>query len=215
MFLPAHAGHRVRQGDTLATRLARLGEHYRHRSASRQAHRTTRWHALATSRALRRMPQRVPDANEVREFAFDMVRRTILFLDVLRWRGNDYLAYEASGQPPLLAFDYEVLIDGRHLPDPVNCLVRIVAPPGVTVDPAKRPYLIIDPRAGHGAGIGGLKQESQVGVALREGNPVYFAVFLFAERRAARGVAGQRAGAPHAERHHRALRSGAGRRRGR
>jgi hypothetical protein len=31
----------------------------------------------------------------------------------------------------------------------------------------KRPYIIIDPRAGHGAGIGGFKLDSQVGVALR------------------------------------------------
>ena len=37
--------------------------------------------------------------------------------------------------------------------------------------------MIIDPRAGHGAGIGGLKPDSQVGVALRDGHPVYFVVF--------------------------------------
>jgi pimeloyl-ACP methyl ester carboxylesterase len=41
----------------------------------------------------------------------------------------------------------------------------------------KRPYLIIDPRAGHGAGIGGFKADSQVGVALRDAHPVYFLVF--------------------------------------
>ena len=37
--------------------------------------------------------------------------------------------------------------------------------------------MIIDPRAGHGAGIGGFKPDSQVGVALRDGHPVYFVVF--------------------------------------
>jgi len=37
--------------------------------------------------------------------------------------------------------------------------------------------LIVDPRAGHGAGIGGSKTDSQVGVALRDGHPVYFVVF--------------------------------------
>jgi len=178
MFLPANAEHTVRQGDTLATRLERLGARYRHRASARQAHRAMPWQALTVSRALRRLPARPPGFAEVWEFTIDMVRRTVLFLDVLRQRGNNFLAYEASGKPPLLAFDYEILIDGRHLPDPVNyCLVRIVPPEGVTVDPDKRPYLIIDPRAGHGAGIGGFKQESQVGVALREGNPVYFAVF--------------------------------------
>ena len=40
-----------------------------------------------------------------------------------------------------------------------------------------RPYIIIDPRAGHGAGIGGFKSDSQVGVALTKGHPVYFVAF--------------------------------------
>ena len=47
---------------------------------------------------------------------------------------------------------------------------------GVTHD-WKRPYMIVDPRAGHGAGIGGFKPDSQVGVALHDGHPVYFVVF--------------------------------------
>jgi pimeloyl-ACP methyl ester carboxylesterase len=38
--------------------------------------------------------------------------------------------------------------------------------------------VIIDPRAGHGPGIGGFKDDSQVGVALREGHPVYFVIFF-------------------------------------
>ena len=42
----------------------------------------------------------------------------------------------------------------------------------------KRPYVIIDPRAGHGPGIGGFKEDSQVGVALRAGHPVYFVIFF-------------------------------------
>ena len=62
---------------------------------------------------------------------------------------------------------------------PVNyALVRIVPPEGVTVDPKRRPYVIIDPRAGHGPGIGGFKDDSQVGVALRAGHPVYFVIFF-------------------------------------
>jgi len=56
-------------------------------------------------------------------------------------------------------------------------LVRNVPPKGVTVDPTNRPFVIIDPRAGHGPGIGGFKDDSQVGVALRAGHPVYFVVF--------------------------------------
>ena len=46
------------------------------------------------------------------------------------------------------------------------------------IDPKLRPYVIIDPRAGHGPGIGGFKDDSQVGVALREGHPVYFVIFF-------------------------------------
>jgi len=38
--------------------------------------------------------------------------------------------------------------------------------------------VIIDPRAGHGSGIGGFKSESEVGVALRGGHPVYFIIFF-------------------------------------
>ena len=44
--------------------------------------------------------------------------------------------------------------------------------------PKRRPYVIIDPRAGHGPGIGGFKDDSQVGVALRAGHPVYFVIFF-------------------------------------
>ena len=70
-------------------------------------------------------------------------------------------------------------MDGRKLERPVNyALVRIVPPKGVIVDPKRRPYVIIDPRAGHGPGIGGFKDDSQVGVALRAGHPVYFVIFF-------------------------------------
>ena len=37
--------------------------------------------------------------------------------------------------------------------------------------------MIVDPRAGHGPGIGGMKDSSQVGIALRNGHPVYFVAF--------------------------------------
>ena len=77
-----------------------------------------------------------------------------------------------------------MVLDGRTFERPVNyALVRIVPPEGVTVDPKRRPYVIIDPRAGHGPGIGGFKDDSQVGVALRAGHPVYFVIF-FREPRA-------------------------------
>jgi hypothetical protein len=40
-----------------------------------------------------------------------------------------------------------------------------------------RPIVIVDPRAGPGPGIGGFKPDSQVGVSLRAGHPVYFVAF--------------------------------------
>jgi pimeloyl-ACP methyl ester carboxylesterase len=112
-------------------------------------------------------------------YAVDLAQRTILFWDTLRQRGVNYRVHKRKGQPPLLHFDYEMVVDGRKLERPVNyALVRILPPKGVTVDPKRRPYVIIDPRAGHGPGIGGFKDDSQVGVAIREGHPVYFVIFF-------------------------------------
>jgi len=113
------------------------------------------------------------------QYALDFAQRSVLFWDTLRQRGNAYLAHEEAGSPPVLFFEHEVVVDGRAFERPVNyVLLRIIPPSGVTVDPKRRPYLIIDPRAGHGPGIGGFKDDSQVGVALREGHPVYFVSFF-------------------------------------
>ncbi len=112
-------------------------------------------------------------------YAADAVQRTLLFWDTLRERGTQYVERVAQGLKPVLHFDYDVVLDGRHFARPVNyALVHIQPPDGVIVDDRKRPYLIIDPRAGHGPGIGGFKDDSQVGVALRAGHPVYFVVFF-------------------------------------
>jgi pimeloyl-ACP methyl ester carboxylesterase len=112
-------------------------------------------------------------------YAVDAAQRSVLFLDTIRERGNNYLKHVQAGQPPLLHFEYETVMDGRKLGRPVNyALLKIIAPPGVTIDPKRRPYIVIDPRAGHGPGIGGFKDDSQVGVALREGHPVYFVIFF-------------------------------------
>lgn len=109
----------------------------------------------------------------------DFGQRSILFWDTLRQRGNNWLAHERAGKPPLLAFDYEMVADARTFDTPVNyALVRITPPAGVVTDPDKRPFVVIDPRAGHGPGIGGFKQDSQVGLALRAGHPVYAVIFF-------------------------------------
>ncbi|PLK49771.1 DUF3141 domain-containing protein [Uliginosibacterium sp. TH139] len=112
------------------------------------------------------------------DYVVDFAQRSVLFMDTLRQRGNNYLEHVKAGQPPLLHFDYEVVLDARKFETPVNyMLLKIIPPAGVKIDPKLRPYIIIDPRAGHGPGIGGFKDDSQVGVALREGHPVYFVSF--------------------------------------
>jgi len=108
----------------------------------------------------------------------DFAQRSILFLDTLRQRGDNWIAHEAAGKPPVLAYRYQLLADGRTFERPVNhALVRIIPPKGVEVDDKHRPYIIIDPRAGHGPGIGGFKEDSEAGVALKAGHPVYFVIF--------------------------------------
>jgi pimeloyl-ACP methyl ester carboxylesterase len=113
------------------------------------------------------------------QYAVDFAQRSVLFWDTLRQRGNNFVEHERQGLPPVLHFDYETVMDGRLLKRPVNyALLRIVPPKGVTVDAKRRPYIIIDPRGGHGPGIGGFKDDSQVGVALHAGHPVYFVIFF-------------------------------------
>lgn len=113
------------------------------------------------------------------EYGLDAVQRQILFWDVLRQRGNGYLEHQERDLPPVLVFDYEMVIDGRKLERPVNYALLWIKPtPGTPIDPNKRPYVVVDPRAGHGPGIGGSKPESQVGAAIAAGYPVYFVTFF-------------------------------------
>jgi hypothetical protein len=113
------------------------------------------------------------------EYVIDAAQRSVLFWDVLRRRGNQYFEHAAEKTPNVLSFAWELVMSGKALPRPVNYgLLRIIPPAGVEVDPRKRPFVVIDPRAGHGPGIGGFKAESEIGVALNEGHPCYFIGFL-------------------------------------
>ena len=99
--------------------------------------------------------------------------------DVMRQSGNQYREHLAETAPHVLDYEAELVVDGRTLDRPVNyALVRIVPPEGVTVDPARRPFVVVDPRAGHGPGIGGFKADSEIGVAFKAGHPCYFVGFL-------------------------------------
>ncbi len=112
-------------------------------------------------------------------YLVDSWQRSVVFMDVLRQRGNIFIEHEKQGKPPVLVFEYEVVVDGRTLEDPANyALVRIIPPSDHPTDPTKRPFVVIDPRAGHGPGVGGSKIDSEIGVALRAGHPCYFIMFF-------------------------------------
>ncbi|HRD50519.1 MAG: DUF3141 domain-containing protein [Candidatus Competibacter sp.] len=112
------------------------------------------------------------------EYAADAMQRTILFWDVLRQRSDQYYAQKAKAVPNVLSFDVELVLDGRTFERPVNYgLVRVKPPEGVIINPKKRPFVVVDPRAGHGPGIGGFKADSELGVAMRAGHPCYFVGF--------------------------------------
>jgi hypothetical protein len=113
------------------------------------------------------------------EYLVDAAQRSVLFLDVMRQRGNQLREYLAQTAPHVLDFEVELIVDGRTLQRPVNyALVRIVPPKRVELDPTRRPFVVVDPRAGHGPGIGGFKADSEIGVAFKAGHPCYFIGFL-------------------------------------
>lgn len=115
---------------------------------------------------------------DLMEYLIDAGQRTVLFWDVMRQRGNQYLEHMAQTVPHVLQFEHELILDGRKLPTPVNYgIIRIKPPEGTVIDDRKRPFIVIDPRAGHGPGIGGFKAESEIGEALKAGHPCYFIGF--------------------------------------
>lgn len=118
-------------------------------------------------------------ARDASAYWIDACQRSILFWDVLRQRSERYQEHAAKLAPHVLKFAHELVVDGRRLSRPVNyALVRVVPPDGIEVDGRKRPFVIVDPRAGHGPGIGGFKADSEVGVALKAGHPCYLIGFL-------------------------------------
>jgi pimeloyl-ACP methyl ester carboxylesterase len=112
-------------------------------------------------------------------YVIDAAQRGALFLDVMRQRGNQYREHLARIAPHVLEFEAELLVDGRTLDRPVNyVLARIVPPKDLEIDPKRRPFVVIDPRAGHGPGIGGFKADSEIGAAFKAGHPCYLVGFL-------------------------------------
>lgn len=119
---------------------------------------------------------------EIIDYQVDFGQRIILFFDTLRQRANNMFEHEQRNLPHLLKFKYEKVLDGRDFEVPSNyALLKILEVDDNCLEdclnPQKPPVIIFDPRAGHGPGIGGFKRDSEVGIALSEGHPVYFAVF--------------------------------------
>ncbi len=113
------------------------------------------------------------------EYARDAWQRTLLYADVRRQRGNQYREHLQERVPNVLSFPAEAVMSGLDLPRPVNYgLVRIAPSADAPTDESKRPFIVVDPRAGHGPGIGGFKPDSEIGAALGAGHPCYFVGFL-------------------------------------
>jgi hypothetical protein len=128
---------------------------------------------------LQPLAEEIPMILPVIEYMTDAAQRTVLFWDVMRQRGNQYREHLAETVPNVLDYKVELVLDGRTLSHPVNYgLVRIIPPAGVELDLKRRPFVIVDPRAGHGPGIGGFKADSEIGVAMKAGHPCYFVGFL-------------------------------------
>ncbi|WP_072817750.1 DUF3141 domain-containing protein [Bradyrhizobium erythrophlei] len=112
------------------------------------------------------------------EYLVDTRQRSILFMDVMRRRGEQYRDHLTETVPHVLDYEIELIADGRNLERPVNYgLVRVKPPSGVEIDLTRRPFVVVDPRAGHGPGIGGFKADSEIGVAMKAGHPCYFIGF--------------------------------------
>jgi len=112
------------------------------------------------------------------EYLVDAGQRNVLFLDVMRRRGEQYREHLSETVPHVLNYEIELIADGRKLDRPVNYgLVRVKPPAGVEIDLTRRPFVVVDPRAGHGPGIGGFKADSEIGVAMKAGHPCYFIGF--------------------------------------
>jgi hypothetical protein len=113
------------------------------------------------------------------DYMVDSMQRTVLFLDVLRQRGDQYHEQQRKPAPHVLDYKAELILDGRTLDPPTNyVLARAIPPDGIEPDPRRRSFVIVDPRAGHGPGIGGFKADSEIGAAFQAGHPCYLIGFL-------------------------------------
>lgn len=166
---------RITQWMALSSNLIELQKNHLHTLISNA------WSRWETSLApVTESELKIPGPLDWGSYLLDLGQRSILFWDTLRQRGDNTLDHEAAGRPILLKFAYELLLDGTTLPRPVNySLLRILPLPDHPIDTTLAPIIIIDPRGGHGAGISGFKDDSEVGESLRAGHPTYFVTFSY------------------------------------
>jgi pimeloyl-ACP methyl ester carboxylesterase len=171
------AGAKLAHSHDVATKIGLL---YRKRTETAAEDFKKRAEGAVGEEGLARLPKLWAGADpwSMWQYMVDASQRSILFWDTMRERGNEFVEQSRRGLEPVLHFEYDMVLDGRSFERPVNyAMVKIRPPEGVVIDPKRRPYLLIDPRAGHGPGIGGFKDDSQVGVAMQAGHPVYFVLF--------------------------------------
>ncbi len=117
-------------------------------------------------------------ATALKDYLVDAAERGVLLVDLLRERGNEQAQMSSRPLATVLTFGHEILMSGKSLRRPINySLARVIPSQGATIDPKKRPVVVIDPRAGQGPGIGGFHRESEIGDAFLAGHPVYFIGF--------------------------------------
>ena len=56
-------------------------------------------------------------------YSVDAWQRGVLTADVLRESGNIFQAHEAAGAPPVLCYEYDIVVDGHNLTRPVDALL--------------------------------------------------------------------------------------------
>ena len=71
------------------------------------------------------------------EYAVDAWQRGVLYADVMRQRGNQYHEHMAKRAPNVLSMEFELVLDGRCLPRPVNYGLLRIKPP------ASRPKIMV------------------------------------------------------------------------
>jgi len=63
------------------------------------------------------------------EYLIDAGQRTVLYWDVMRRRGNQYFEHMQKAVPHVLQFEYDPIMTGKDLPQPVNYGLVQIHPP--------------------------------------------------------------------------------------